>query len=265
MSRVRTSNDSSSPSPKKSVSHFNSFNLNSSLTRRDFQNKGKEMWQLKTTRKELDLKIKNLQNRLNFLNSEQERTEKTITITKKKHESFSKLRDEVTQEKLKINEFKILKEKQLMAQKKENLTKSKELQEKIKEKKAKIVNENLVQRASMVKNIKESHEQVNKEIEAERKRKQFLTSVLHDTIKKIHHRKTSSFQSLVQQKDLEYSQKLQKELDLQEKAKEKILFLEKLETEYMEKLQSTQKLQQTVNSILSSPVNKSFNFLNFNL
>ena len=267
MNQIRVSKESISPttSPKKSTSQYNSFNLNSSLTKRDFKTKGKEMWQLKSTRKELDEKIKNLQNRINFLNSEQERTEKTITLTKRKHESFSKLRDGVTQEKLKINEFKIINEKKLLAQKQENLSKTKELQEKIKAKKAKIVEENLTQRANMVKNIRESHEQVSKELEADQKRKKFLTSVLHDTIKKIHHRKTSSFQCLIQQKELEYTLKLQKELELQDKAKEQISFLEKLETEYMEKLQSTQKMQQTVNSILSSPVNKSFNFLNFNL
>jgi chromosome segregation ATPase len=263
MNNPSSLNDSTNPSPRKS--HSKSFVLNNSLTRRDFQTKGKEMWQLKTTRKELDKKLKQLQNRINFLNSEQEKTEKTIDSTKKKHENYSKLRDEVTQEKLKNNEFRSQNEKKLYAQQQENLLKAKNLQEKIKQNKTKLVKENQMQRTQMISQIKESYMNTVLEIEAELKRKQKITCEIHENIKKIHHRKNLSLHCLTLQKDEEYLKKIQKEIENQEETKQKIIQLEKIEQECMEKLQSTQKLKQTVNSILSSPVNKSLNFLIFNL
>lgn len=258
-------NDSSTSSPHKSNSHTNSFALNNSLTRRDSLTKGKEMWQLKNTRKELDIKLKKLQNRINFLNSEQEKTEKTIEVTKKKHESYSKLRDEVTKEKLRNNESKALYEKKLFAQQQENLQKTKELQEKIKEKRVNIVKENRVLRNKLKEKIKVSYLNKVLEINEELKKKKKLTGNLHETIKKIHHKKNLSFQNLILQKDEEYLKKIQNELTLQEEAKKKIMELEKVEQECMEKLQSSQKLQQTVNSILASPANKTLNFSIFNL
>ena len=58
---------------------------------------------------------------------------------------------------------------------------------------------------------------------------------------------------------------MQLELKAQEEAMKKIQELEELEQNVLEKLESTKKLEYTVNSILSSPAHKDLNLFSFNL
>lgn len=265
INKLTLSKDFNSTDPQKRANNSASFLLENSMTRREYQSKGKEMWQLINNRKELEAKIKRLENRISHLGFEQQRTEKTIEGTKKKHESFSKIRDEVAQEKIQKNEYKKLQYRTLSEAKDKLMKERRELNEKIKENKTKIIQKNVEVKNAMKENTKIGLLMRREEEKGEFLRNKEKVVEVSESIKKIHHGRNSSFQTLRQMKEEEYTNRMQEQIKAQEEAVKRIQELERIETEFMEKLQMTQKMQETVNSILSSPTHKDINLLSFNL
>ena len=257
--------DLSASSPQKRTASSGSFLVENSLTRREYQNKGKEMWQLNNNRKELEEKLKKLENRIKHLSFEQQKTEKVIECTKKKHESYSKIRDDAAQEKIYLNEVKLQQEKQMNDLKDKYQKESQELKQKIKENKMQLIDKNTNLKKNMNQTIQMSL--MLKKEEEDKKRNKLKENAIKvsESIKRIHHKRNSSYQTLKQLKEEEYNNKMQQHIKAQEDAVKRIQELERIENEIMDKLESTQKIQETVNSILSSPAHKNINLLSFHL
>lgn len=252
-------------SPHKQTCNSGSFLLENSMTRREFQNKGKEMWQLINNRKEIEEKLKKLENRIKHIGYEQQRTEKIIEGTKKKHEKFSKIRDDVSQDKLLKNELKEQREKEKEELRKRNLKEKQEQRQKIRENKSKLIRQNVELKSSMNEKLNSDFlkkEQEKKEGYLKLREKCIRVS---NSIKRIHHKRNSSLQMLKSAKNEEYSNKMQDEIKAQEDAIKKIQELELVEMAMLENFENTKKIQETVNSILSSPAHRDFNLLAFNL
>ena len=257
--------DGNNSSPRRMHNSSGSCLLEHSITRKEFQNKGKEMWQLMNNRKEVEEKLKKLENRIKHISVEQQKTEKIIEDTKKKHEKYSKIRDGVSQDKLFKNDLREQQEKERNELKKKYMKESQDLKLKIKENKMKTTQKNAEMKKAIIE--KQQNDLLKKEEERKNNYIKLREKCIRvsDSIKKIHHKRNSSYQALKTLKEEQYLKKMQQEMKAQEDALKKIQELEQLESGMMENFENTKKLQDTVNSILSSPMHKDLNILCFNL
>ena len=263
--RYLAPSDGNNSSPQKVHNSSGSCVLENSITRREFQNKGREMWQLMNCRKEAEEKLKKMENRIKHISLEQQRTEKVIEDTKKKHEKYSKIRDGVSQDRLLKNESKEQQEKERNELKKKYLKESQDLKLKIKENKIKAIQKNTEMKKVIIE--KQKNDIMKKEEEKKQNCIKFREKCIRvsDSLKKIHHKRNSSYQALKTLKEEQYFNKMQQEMKAKDDALKRIQELEQLESSMMKDFENTKKIQETVYSILSSPMHKDLNILCFNL
>lgn len=196
---------------------------------KESQVKGRRMWESRMKRKELESQLKIIENRIKHMNQEQQKIIKVTKLIEKKTNDINSIREKEEKFKQEKIEWKVNKEQEITFRRSSlNHSRSK-MKENIKEAKNNIINKNRVS-SLCIKAQKKANETFMKRVkEKEQKfRKIQASSILQNSLSKKHYRSLSSKLS-IEKKESEYSQKLRKEIEMQEQLIKKIEEMTKIE------------------------------------
>ena len=236
-----------SPAPsrtKNSQSIDNSLikqNLTQAKTKRSV---GKKLWQLTQEKKELDRKMRLLANRVQYLQSEKQRGDKLQKSTKQQQESKGKVRTGISTHKQYVQARKTEAQKELMSRKKEL---AKERVQRMKS--LNCSRENLLQQNKRSRSTIKSQTQANEDLR--KKEKELKVKLNKEKAKAIknHESKIKQLRDTGEkchQKKLEslFESRIQEELQMQEKTRQEIEKLSKMEESLVEDLRNTSYFQE---------------------
>ena len=223
----------------KNNSHCSSTQIENILTRRSSVEKGKKMFELANKSKELIQKQRRLENRVKHIQSQQAKAHQKADLAKKTYEKLRNIRGFVDSEKTLNNTSKQLKLKGVDEKKQKRAILKETIKNSIITKKEMI----LEQKVKINNLIKQElvNSQINAKIEKEQnlkelqRRANFESSLFKSAIEN----KRVRTQSAKAIKEQEYLQKMEEELNVQAKAREKIRELEHLETGLMDRYKSS--------------------------
>ncbi|CAG9318467.1 unnamed protein product [Blepharisma stoltei] len=243
-------NEVQTPSPKRSIlknlstTGDISFVKENASPRREKATKGREMWNATKSRKDLEAKVKTLQNRINHLRLQKERSLKHIEICKQRHEAEAKSKSEWEQEVKALQTKKMEKLIEQEEKKKlvhEKIRKQKEL---IKEAKEKLLQKNKANSSAAKRESREFEEMKKKQEEEEQEKVQERARSAVKEKRAHHHRKSTNSLLFLKSKEAEFHQRIELEACLSGEAKQKIDELEQLEANLIDELRETKLLEE---------------------
>ena len=200
-----------------------------STPHKEKQEKGKIMWKARAKTKDLENELKTIENRIKHMTLEQEKLKKITKQAEKKNNEINQIKEQEAKFKQEKIEWK-LNQDQDVNFKRHLLNESRKLlRNSIREAKQQIITRNRVN-SLCVKAQQKANEALLKKIKetSYNSIKTQADSVMREEIN-FKHRRCASTQLSREVKELEYSEKLKEEIDLQQSIKKKIEELAKIE------------------------------------
>ena len=237
-------------SREKSGSCEKEFAVENRLTRRNSQSKGKKMMEIKNTSIELRDRLKNLENRVKYIEGEQIKAQRNIVIAKKSYEKYYEIRRNAEENKNAKNLFRERQQREVFENTKKNLELKKIQQENIR-----LQREIRIKRNQEIKTIVKREISLAEALIEERKlenlenlqRNACYVSNLSRTM--IDKRNLRS-QSLRAMKEEEYNKKMEMEMEKQKQTLKKIIELENLEETLLDNLRNSEDFNDLVSEEL---------------
>ena len=226
------------------------FGVENRLTRRNSQSKGKKMMEIKNTSIELKDRLKNLENRVNYIEGEQIKAQRNIVIAKRSYEKYYEIRKIAEESKNLKTVFKEKQQRELSENTKKNLELKKMQQEKIK-----LQKEIRIKRNQDIKNAMK-HEISLAEALVEQRKLENLENLQRNACymsklsKTMIEKRNLRYQSLKAMKEEEYHKKMEIEMEKQRQTLKKIVELENLEETLLDNLHNSEDFQDFVSADL---------------
>ncbi|CAG9312933.1 unnamed protein product [Blepharisma stoltei] len=244
-------NEAKTPQPKRSIlkslgssGSDLSFVKDNASPKREKITKGREMWLATKSRKDFENKLQTMQNRINHLKQQKEKSIQHIEICKKKHEIEQKFKNEREEELQKLMDYKLEKYRELEERKKHVQDFAEKRKLGVQTARERLIKKNRTNNLITKEERKEHEEFKKKMIEEEQEKAQERAKSAIKQKRVNSHRKNTNSMLMLKAKEDEFHQRIESEAKVTSDVKKKLEELEMLEKTLIEELQETKVIEE---------------------